>query len=654
MRVLIEIATFLFLSHSASASAAELSELSQSARAATFEFVVPKETRDPLTYAKPLPLDRLPYSERTDRYRSIGTAFAVGENTFVTAAHVLAAVIGSQNGSPAIRSSDGTVYQIKTITKYSSEQDYAVFTVEGGAKTELQPASGPPALDESVFAVGNALGEGIVIRSGTLNSMTPEERDGRWKWIRFSAPVSPGNSGGPLLDKSGKVIGVVTAASVDQSLNYALPIELVLNGQAIASVDFKEPFSLAVMNEEMQTDLHRTTSLPMPIAKFRQWHENTFSDLYLNQQKKFLASHAHELFPNGSSERALTTVSVSTVPSLVTQGADGSWQTESTADAHYAALPDGGEMAVHLVNGITLIAVRRGSSEVRLPDVKAAADYLLSGLALPRYVGQEAIPITSFGAPISDEPYRDRYGRKWRQAAWVIPFADEVAVMLLLPTPNGFVGMLAMVPTGSETSIKAEQRFLADFLYLTYMGSIREWRRFLKSPELIPDSLHNVELSFAPDSGFHYKSQRLELNWHPWPMKLSEEGVVQLRMAYMKDGRQVVWDVGGVLLQEGQNENYVYAIRHAKPSAQAPKDLVAQWQDMMNGEGNFSPARSYNAKQRALWRCNVLSATSNQPKKQDEASAMYELQSYVQGQALPIEVDAMQKAIVQGTRVLEP
>jgi serine protease Do len=38
---------------------------------------------------KPLPLNLLPYYERNDAYRSVGTAFALGHNTFVTAAHVL-------------------------------------------------------------------------------------------------------------------------------------------------------------------------------------------------------------------------------------------------------------------------------------------------------------------------------------------------------------------------------------------------------------------------------------------------------------------------------------------------------------------------------------------------------------------------------------
>lgn len=45
-------------------------------------------------------------------------------------------------------------------------------------------------------------------RDGIYTSDTSEDRNGEWRWIRFSAVASPGNSGGPLLDKDGKVAGI--------------------------------------------------------------------------------------------------------------------------------------------------------------------------------------------------------------------------------------------------------------------------------------------------------------------------------------------------------------------------------------------------------------------------------------------------------------
>ena len=81
-------------------------ELQRAARENTFEVVMKKPEKDPVTYEKPLPLDLIPFIERTDAYRSVGTAFSLGNNTYVTAGHVFLAGIGSQYGAPALRRAD--------------------------------------------------------------------------------------------------------------------------------------------------------------------------------------------------------------------------------------------------------------------------------------------------------------------------------------------------------------------------------------------------------------------------------------------------------------------------------------------------------------------------------------------------------------------
>ena len=106
-------------------------ELQKQVRAATFEVVLKKPEKDTLTYEKPLPLELIPFQERNDKYRSVGTAFAISPTTFVTAAHVIGLGIASQFGAPAIRDGDGKVYPIDRILKYSNHEDFVVFTVTG-------------------------------------------------------------------------------------------------------------------------------------------------------------------------------------------------------------------------------------------------------------------------------------------------------------------------------------------------------------------------------------------------------------------------------------------------------------------------------------------------------------------------------------------
>ena len=132
------------------AHAALTPELQKALRTATFEVVMKKPEGDPVTYEKPLPLDLMPYIERTDAYRSMGTAFALGGNTYVTAAHVIVAAIGSQYGPPALRRSDGTVFAIDKILKFSAYEDFVVFSLRQDPASPALSVSRDPKLDDIV------------------------------------------------------------------------------------------------------------------------------------------------------------------------------------------------------------------------------------------------------------------------------------------------------------------------------------------------------------------------------------------------------------------------------------------------------------------------------------------------------------------------
>ena len=151
-------------------------------QATTFEVVAAKPVVDPLTYSGPLPMDLLPFQERNHKYFSIGTAFSLGNNRYVTAAHVLDATIGGLWGAPAVRDSNGHVYVIDKVEKFSLPRDFAVFSVAGLSGVSVLKINTKPDLNSVVYAVGNALGTGVVVRDGLYTSKTPEEQDGRWNF----------------------------------------------------------------------------------------------------------------------------------------------------------------------------------------------------------------------------------------------------------------------------------------------------------------------------------------------------------------------------------------------------------------------------------------------------------------------------------------
>ena len=113
-----------------------------------------------------------------------------------------------------------------------------------------------PITGESIMVAGfplaGLLGNDIIVTTGIVNSLAGIGNDPGQ--IQVSAPVQPGNSGGPLLDKSGNLVGLVvsklnalrTAATIGgdiaQNVNFAIKPEVVrlfldVNGMTMRAVD---------------------------------------------------------------------------------------------------------------------------------------------------------------------------------------------------------------------------------------------------------------------------------------------------------------------------------------------------------------------------------------------------------------------------------
>ena len=79
---------------------------------------------------------------------------------------------------------------------------------------------------EKVYAIGNSKGQGICIVDGIVSDKN--RLCGKESFIMYSAPTVTGNSGGPLFNAKGKIIGVVTLGRKDATaMNYAIPVETI-------------------------------------------------------------------------------------------------------------------------------------------------------------------------------------------------------------------------------------------------------------------------------------------------------------------------------------------------------------------------------------------------------------------------------------------
>jgi serine protease Do len=137
----------------------------------------------------------------------------------VTNAHV------ARTGRPSVELWDGRRFAAE-VTARDLSRDLALLRIgaaglpaaEFGDSASLRPG-------EIVVAVGNPLGFTGAVSTGVVHSVGPIRGMGRHDWVRASVRLAPGNSGGPLADARGRVVGINTA--IVHGLGVAVPGDAV-------------------------------------------------------------------------------------------------------------------------------------------------------------------------------------------------------------------------------------------------------------------------------------------------------------------------------------------------------------------------------------------------------------------------------------------
>ena len=170
----------------------------------------------------------------------VGSGFIISSDGYiVTNYHVIEDVLlyGSSQGlSLSVLMSDSTNYDAE-IVGYDEDNDVAVLKIDA---TGLNPVTIGDAsqlkVGETVYAVGNPLGEltfsmtsGIV---SALDRVISTEASTSINVFQLDAAVNSGNSGGPVYNSKGEVIGIVDAkykATGVEGLAFAIPIDDAMN-----------------------------------------------------------------------------------------------------------------------------------------------------------------------------------------------------------------------------------------------------------------------------------------------------------------------------------------------------------------------------------------------------------------------------------------
>jgi len=149
---------------------------------------------------------------------SLGSGFFVRDGEIATNLHV---VEGAARGYAKIIGQRAK-YDIDGITAVDPERDLVVLKISD-ARAAALPLGNSESLQvgETVYAVGNPQGLEGTFSQGIVSSIREVGAD---KLLQITAPISPGSSGGPVLNSKGDVVGVSVATfKGGQNLNFAIP-----------------------------------------------------------------------------------------------------------------------------------------------------------------------------------------------------------------------------------------------------------------------------------------------------------------------------------------------------------------------------------------------------------------------------------------------
>jgi len=155
------------------------------------------------------PMPKTPQQQQAQRTEALGSGFIVSaDGTIVTNNHVV-------DGASSIKVTldDGTELPAKLVGR-DAKNDLAVLkikaskplpTIKWGDSDRLMTG-------DQVLAIGNPFGIGTTVTAGIVSARGRDLHSGPFDdFIQIDAPINHGNSGGPLVDVNGNVVGINTA-----------------------------------------------------------------------------------------------------------------------------------------------------------------------------------------------------------------------------------------------------------------------------------------------------------------------------------------------------------------------------------------------------------------------------------------------------------
>lgn len=257
--------------------------------------------------------------------------------------------------------------------------------------------------------------------------------------------------------------------------------------------------------------------------------------------------------------------------------------------------------------------------------------------------------------PARDEKVHvDLYGRKWLLRTWDLPFMDARLISAALPVPDGFVVLSRLAPTGLASQTTELVKMAADLAYVTYSGTLLEWRGFLALPSVQPAAFANITLGLETGNGFSYRSPRFEFIAGKELLDIQDKSMLDLSFSYFSDAGRVLWDVAGVSLREdGRSMAMTRVERRPRPPASLPQRFQDEWLDVRTRRRPFDGAPIRDENLTIVSTTVTRAATNPDVSIPADAAVVYQAAYATEPGFSPPELRSLLRSMLDGLRVKE-
>ena len=120
----------------------------------------------------------------------------------------------------------GKTHQVSGVIAYDKKRDFAILKIQASRLPVIDMGDANKLeVGQEVVAIGHPRGLEFSVSAGILSQRRTESEV---TWLQHTASISPGSSGGPLVNTRSEVVGINTAYRTDgQQLNFAIPIDYI-------------------------------------------------------------------------------------------------------------------------------------------------------------------------------------------------------------------------------------------------------------------------------------------------------------------------------------------------------------------------------------------------------------------------------------------